>query len=238
MALFFGASRTPSTDVLSQSLSRDLPGATMHVVEFDDSLDDQLVNLADSVLTEAEKSVFASFSRVSRQREWLCARIAGKNAARQWLDQHGFMGQFPDIEIGALASGAPSLARLPASISLAHTTHIAVAVVSDQPVGVDVELADRSVHRLGRALSPSERDDCEKFGRRPLEVFMAKEAAGKALGIGLAGSPGAFSAIFDGQDWWVSGPDLREPALPVRIFAHGVHVIAICRGSSSVIEQA
>ena len=60
---------------------------------------------------------------------------------------------------------------------------------------------------------------------------MAKESAGKSLGIGLAGSPLGFDADFDGHDWWVRTAHLPGTPLRVTITSHGVHLLALCLGS-------
>lgn len=224
--------------MLTRSAVLTTPRAAVHTVEFDDTrdaLDEHLVNLAAQVLTAAEHAQFAAFTRAGRQREWLCARIAGKDAAIAWWSGRGEQLTWQDVEIRTRDSGAPHLApphdRAGASMSLAHTARIAVAVVADGPVGIDVERADRSVEVLQRALTDGERDACAQHGRSPLEVLMAKESAGKSLGIGLAGSPAGFDAAFDGEDWWVRTAHLPRTPLRVTITSHGVHLLALCLGS-------
>lgn len=213
--------------------------AAVHAVEFDDapagSGDALLDDLAAQVLTDAERAQFDTFTRAGRRREWLCARIAGKDAAITWWARNAEQLTPRDVEIHTLDSGAPQLAPArdgsQAFISLAHTACIAVAVVADAPVGIDVERADRSVAVLQRTLTAAEQDACAQHGRSPLEVLMAKESAGKALGIGLAGSPAGFEADFDGTDWRVRTDHLPGVPLRVTITSHGVHLLALCLGS-------
>ena len=71
-------------------------------------------------------------------------------------------------------------------ISIAHTNSVAVGVASTVAVGVDLEQSDRDVSRLFRGLGEQERDLVPRYSL--LEILCAKEAAGKAQNIGLAGS--------------------------------------------------
>lgn len=89
-----------------------------------------------------------------------------------------------------LDSGAPvwksRSAAAPLFVSIAHTGQYAVGAASTTPVGIDVERSDRDVSRLFRALTLAERDLLPQWGL--LEILCAKEAAGKAQQVGLAGS--------------------------------------------------
>lgn len=71
-------------------------------------------------------------------------------------------------------------------ISIAHTGSVGVGVASTAAIGVDLERSDRDVSRLFHGLSEKERDLVP--GHSVLEILCAKEAAGKAQNIGLAGS--------------------------------------------------
>lgn len=71
-------------------------------------------------------------------------------------------------------------------ISIAHTNSVAVGVASSMAVGVDLEQSDRDVSRLLRGLGEQERELVPRYS--VLEILCAKEAAGKAQNIGLAGS--------------------------------------------------
>ena len=63
---------------------------------------------------------------------------------------------------------------------------MAVGVASKRPIGIDLERSGRNVSRLLRGLKPQERDLMPRW--RAIEILCAKEAAGKAQQVGLAGS--------------------------------------------------
>lgn len=76
--------------------------------------------------------------------------------------------------------------------SVSHTTAVTVLAVAATPVGVDVEhrLSDETTTDLAWALSPEERFELAvNEERRLTEIWTAKEAAGKALGVGLGTTP-------------------------------------------------
>lgn len=73
-----------------------------------------------------------------------------------------------------------------AFVSIAHTGRLAVGVASLEPIGVDVERSNRDVGRLVRGFSQPEQELLGEWDA--LEILCAKEAAGKAQQVGLAGS--------------------------------------------------
>jgi 4'-phosphopantetheinyl transferase EntD len=214
--------------VLTRSVVDAAPGVLISAINFDESLDSALDVLAGEFLSDSEKSSFSQVHHPNRRREWLCARIAGKEAAQSWWAREGTVISPSSVTISSLASGAPVIEPAGLSISLAHTTGFAVAAVAAGPVGIDVERANRPVHALQRSLTSAEQEECERHGRSPLEVLMAKESAGKSLGIGLAGNPRGFTAECDGSDWWIQTEHSPAQPLRVRIHEHGIHLIAIC----------
>lgn len=83
--------------------------------------------------------------------------------------------------------------------SVAHSPATTVVVVADVPIGVDVErrLTQQACSDLGWAWSPDERQELlGEVGEERLstEIWTAKEAAGKALGVGLQGMPFAIAS--------------------------------------------
>ncbi|MDJ0318676.1 4'-phosphopantetheinyl transferase family protein [Arthrobacter antibioticus] len=76
--------------------------------------------------------------------------------------------------------------------SVSHTSAVTVLAVAATPVGVDVErqLSDEATTDLAWALSPEERSELAVSEESCLtEIWTAKEAAGKALGVGLGTAP-------------------------------------------------
>lgn len=117
---------------------------------------------------------------VPRQEQWW----AGRRALRAACTQVGITCTV----VHTTSLGAPLVAG--ARVSVAHTLDIAVAAATTswQRIGIDVERSDRTVDRLERRLSPEERGLVETGAVTTLGIFMAKEAASKAVGTGLDGS--------------------------------------------------
>lgn len=99
----------------------------------------------------------------------------------------------PDEHFGEIyynIQGAPewisSATGAPTYISISHTSQVAVGVASKRPIGIDLERSGRNVIRLLQGLKPEERDLMPRW--RAIEILCAKEAAGKAQQVGLAGS--------------------------------------------------
>ena len=73
-----------------------------------------------------------------------------------------------------------------AYLSVAHSGEMAVCALSDRPVGVDVEPADRAVTALRRSFSEEEREYCRlhegEYPSPELVIFTRKEAVMKGSG--------------------------------------------------------
>jgi phosphopantetheinyl transferase len=160
------------------------------------------------VLSRRERQTWRAMegSEVSRT-QWLLGRIAAKETVRALLARWYGLQVYPaDIEIEADAQGRPTARGLwsrhlrgDLSVSLSHkpTEAFALALESSEPcrVGIDVEpvrrleegFEDVALSREERALvtvpDPGERAELV------LRLWCAKEAVGKALGSGLAGTP-------------------------------------------------
>jgi phosphopantetheinyl transferase len=164
--------------------------------------------LAYLVLGRRERQLWHSLKMPEPRRlEWLLGRIVAKDAVRQFLRHHHARVLRPaDIEILPDDDGRPvvtgswtELVPCAPILSLSHTAGVAVAVVgdghADTGIGVDIEVAGRMNEKMEKlAFSPHERELL--FSSRhfetddwPLRFWCAKEAAAKALGLGLAGGP-------------------------------------------------
>jgi phosphopantetheinyl transferase len=78
-------------------------------------------------------------------------------------------------------------------VSISHTGQCAVGVAANASIGVDIELLDRDVSRLVKSFTPGEQELAQAL--RPIALLCAKEAAGKATGVGLAGSINRWNVI-------------------------------------------
>jgi phosphopantetheinyl transferase len=132
-------------------------------------------------------------------------RIAAKDAVRLHLEKtRGLRLPVREISILADERGRPhahvpllETAGASPTVSIAHTDGVAVAVASGRgdAIGIDVERLDRRRGDYERAAFDDDerrRLDAGTPGERAaraLRLFCAKEAAAKATGLGLMGSP-------------------------------------------------
>jgi phosphopantetheinyl transferase len=211
--------------------------------------------LTDYLLSAAEREYWLKEMRAKkRKREWLLGRVAAKEAVRTLIRKHTSLQLAPaDIEIERAGGGPPSVAGDWLSalgwqprMSLSHTQGTAVAVASaplqNANPGVDIEfirpreagfeemlLSDYELSNLKDALA-NERE------LSLTRIWCAKEAAGKAIGVGLGGNPhhlvvehldrlsGNVSVRIPGCE---SGPGNRPGQLLVRTFVEGDLLTAI-----------
>ncbi|WP_168404679.1 4'-phosphopantetheinyl transferase superfamily protein [Arthrobacter silvisoli] len=106
----------------------------------------------------------------------LVARVLGASARRYFRSPNR---QFP-------------LAFNGAYFSVSHTASMTALAVSTVPIGIDVEcrIATDAVALMDWALSKTERAEVARRGPEELaEIWTAKEAAGKAAGVGLQPTP-------------------------------------------------
>jgi acyl transferase domain-containing protein/phosphopantetheinyl transferase len=164
--------------------------------------------LAYLVLNRRERQIWQSMQGTEKRRiDWLLGRAAGKDAVRLFLKQrHGLNLCAADIAIENDEYGKPVVAgawaeELPQvpCLSLAHSDEVAVAIAGEAVdgggIGIDVERVrqlDESFLQV--ACSADERRLLSSLGESSViewtvRLWCAKEAAGKALGRGIAGSP-------------------------------------------------
>jgi phosphopantetheinyl transferase len=152
----------------------------------------------------AELRALGSQARRAR----VLGRIAGKDAVRRWLADHGTAVRSPrSVRIRNDPGGRPRVVvagQEPVDISLAHCGSVAVAAVARADAGVDVEVVEprgtvfarlalsaREL-RLGGALDPDE---------WVTRAWTIKEAVAKAAGTGLRGRPKDFVVDELDGDW-------------------------------------
>jgi len=150
-----------------------------------------------------------------RRTEFVLGRIAMKDAVRRWLARQngGEMPHPASIATGATAEGKPFFRPIPGvaampEVSVTHSDGRAAAVVSPFAVGIDLEPVSRPTARiLGDFALPEEIVILDQLaapeqpeGAWPTRLWCAKEAAGKALGTGLAGRPRDFQLVHAEKD--------------------------------------
>ena len=121
--------------------------------------------------------------------------LSGHEAGRKLLKdlwQTHIGGELPQIAV--TDRGKPYFVDSPWHFSISHTKKHAFCALSEAPVGIDGEEADRDINlRLAeKILSPSEKaqfDRAEDKRAALLKFWVLKEAAAKRSGEGLKGYP-------------------------------------------------
>lgn len=158
-----------------------------------------------SLFTPRERELLEAHRHQGRRRSWVGGRLAAREALRRWCIARG---QSPrGWEILREPSGRPAIAGRPdLHVSISHSGTLAVAVVGNRPVGVDLEAQDERPDALARAFfsEPERRwmrDDPPQARRRCNELWTRKEAVSKLLGQGGTLSFSALS-VLDGHTPW------------------------------------
>jgi phosphopantetheinyl transferase len=149
-------------------------------------------------LTAVEREAYAKLPPRQR-RQWLNGRIAAKDAVRSYLRRKpGIASVYPkELRIENDVSGQPIVRpnvtdTVPTTlhISLSHKDRIAVAIVGERPVGIDIErIETRTQGFFDITFSPQEQAVLagEDIDIACTRGWVAKEAVAKSNGTGLQG---------------------------------------------------
>lgn len=123
--------------------------------------------------------------------EGLTGHEAGRKLLKQLWDAH-IGGEMPEIAI--THRGKPYFVGSDWHFSISHTKKRVFCALSEAPVGIDAEEADREInlHLAEKILSPGEKaqfDEAPDKQRALLTFWVLKEAAAKLSGEGLRGYP-------------------------------------------------
>ena len=189
--------------------------ASHHWIEREALSSAQCEDFSRRYLRESERTHY--LSRGEKKAAWMLGRVAAKDALREHAWKAGYVSDiFPaEFEIGNDPSGRPIVKDSPFCkalyISISHKPGVAVACVSQKPaVGIDIELIeDRSEAFVKSAFGEVEAQflPIERRSEWITRFWGAKEAAAKALGMGLQGKPKAFQ-ISEVQDQLIRVGDL------------------------------
>lgn len=164
-------------------------------------LDSVKIELIDSRSWDPER--YLSDLSISERR--LCARLIGSEHRASYIAAHarvrqllaGLVGGEP-AEVPIVRSpcpscggrgGRPELAQrpLPMHFSISHSKWlVAIALSESAQVGVDVQAIHHGLDGIVRQLNPVEREQVGRSALRLARCWARKEAALKALGVGVA----------------------------------------------------
>ncbi|MFT3930907.1 MAG: beta-ketoacyl synthase N-terminal-like domain-containing protein [Spongiibacteraceae bacterium] len=173
--------------------------------------------IARRYLNQIEMSEYDTLSP-RRRRSWLNGRVAAKDAVRAYYWQRcgGFDFYPKEIRVENAANGQPVLfphisntLSDPLHLSIAHKDNVAVAAVSDVPVGIDIEsIAERDQNFIDIAFTREEQALLPEINRAEwvARFWAAKEAVVKMFGTGFQGKPKQFCVeSVDGEYICVAG---------------------------------
>lgn len=197
-SIAIGADSQVDAPIAVWSGSLDLPfAAAVEFVAFDVSAERvasfaalvSMLSASDRVYFDRELSASGPF----RQLEWLLGRAAARRALSAWFSSTGNRDGM-DADISYDAEGQPTLSVPGVFLSVSHKQTVAVATVSDRPVGIDLEQFT-AVHDpagiVRIAFSVAEEELLAEAGWAGSELiaiaWSAKEATAKALGQKLLG---------------------------------------------------
>lgn len=147
-------------------------------------------------LNQPEKKRYASLP-LNKRKDYLASRIALKDSLRSYVQDNRNRVTYPiEFFIKYDDNGKPSVYGMDETngleISLAHKGVTSVSIVSEKPVGIDIEtIEERTKDFLDISFTSHELEllkdrDIAEWSTR---LWVAKEAYGKMLGVGLQGNP-------------------------------------------------
>ena len=147
-------------------------------------------------LNQEEKRHYESLA-LNKRKDYLISRIALKDGVRSFVQKHFNKKYFPiEFNIEYDANGKPSISGVEETkgleISLAHKGTDSVSITSDKPAGIDIELIEErekgfmELTFTEKELSLLKDLNLAEWSTR---FWVAKEAYGKMLGVGLKGNP-------------------------------------------------
>ena len=163
-------------------------------------------------LSKSEKKMFDEKTTSDSQDDFIAGRIALKDGLRTILktgDNYLYPVEFDTSydENGKLivswGDGRPMIP--PVEVSVSHKDQKGAAIVSDHPVGIDIEKLEKKEQSFwDLAFTDAEQDLLRTQSdpdRAAIQFWVAKEAYGKMLGTGLKGNPKSIEVTsIDGDD--------------------------------------
>jgi phosphopantetheinyl transferase (holo-ACP synthase) len=157
-------------------------------------------DLSRRYLREEERKVYQTLG--NKQKDWICGRVAAKDAVRHFLWSRGYPHTIYPAEIWIQndANGKPCITEMPGSsllhVSISHKDHRGVALVSERAFpGIDIEkIEQRQDTFIRAAFTPAEWEllPAEDRAEWITRFWSAKEAFAKSTGLGFQGDPRKF----------------------------------------------
>jgi phosphopantetheinyl transferase len=200
--------------------------------------------LAHLSLSEPERQRWYAFpAKGKRRTEWLLGRIAAKDAVRQWaLDNLGLTIAPVDITIVATGTGKPviecaRLAQITAlpDLSISHSQGYTVAALATPGNLIGVDLQQLSQNHaddlLVAAFGPGEQSWLQIGGAQQVaaSLWCAKEAAAKAVGLGLGGDPRKWKITNCSPDVQRVEVTFETQILQVSLNHQAEEILAVCQ---------
>jgi 4'-phosphopantetheinyl transferase EntD len=146
-----------------------------------------------SILSEAERNLFARPTVYKRKVEWLAGRLAAKRAFASYHAVLDWAAEARHISVLNDVARAPFFAECPElTLSLSHSHDYAVAVVAERAIGIDIEKIERRPTALARYFCCAEEQHfLEEEGLQGSQwdvhvtlLWCRKEAVAKCLRLG------------------------------------------------------
>jgi 4'-phosphopantetheinyl transferase len=171
------------------------------------------------LLTPTEQTVFAGLKSEKRRHDWLLGRWAGKSLVQRVMGNHIPLNQ---IEILAADDGAPVVNLLvsgghfpPLTLSISHSADRAFCGLADEAgvrLGVDLEKIEQRTdgfvrdYFVRREIALLETTPIPYRDTITTAIWSAKEAALKAIRLGLMADPFAVCCLpqGNGKEGWCS----------------------------------
>ena len=146
-------------------------------------------NFLENYLTENEIEASQRFKNEKRKLEYFSGILASKEC---YLKQLPTGVSYHDIEVQKDEKGKPFFysynekQKIPIHLSISHSNDFSVAMISKNPVGIDLELIEsRSPSFYKEVFTESERKHISENDKLGTIYWTAKEAFSKAIGEGL-----------------------------------------------------
>jgi phosphopantetheinyl transferase len=188
----------PQFDILAEEIAPD-------VYFYANPLQDNVIAmLAKRYLSASDKIPYEQLTTAKQRREHVISRIALKDAVRTRLAKSNGEMLYPvQFSCNHDVNGCPALSGHghiddevnSLSVSLSHKDFASIAIVSDRPVGIDLEIIEeKSSDFIDVSFTKKEAEllASQNSPEAVIRFWVAKEAFAKMKGEGLKGNPKRF----------------------------------------------